>query len=229
MCGRYTLIMLADIQRLFPWLSKSPDHGGARYNIAPSQSVAAITDGDPGHLQSLHWGFIPHWAKDPAIGNRMINARAETLAEKPAFRDAFRSRHCVIPADGFYEWRRDAAGAKTPMHIRLKSGKCFGFAGLWEDWHDDDGHAIRSCTIITTRANALLKDIHDRMPVILRESDWSRWLGPSTDPAKDFADILAPFPADEMEAYPVSPAVNSPSRDVPNLVERVEPFPTSLF
>ena len=229
MCGRYTLIMLADIQRLFPWLAAPPGTLGSRYNIAPSQAIPAITNADPHHLQLMRWGLIPRWAKDPTIGNTLINARAETLAEKPSFKEAFRLRRCVIPADGFYEWRKDAVGAKTPMHIRLKCGRWFGFAGLWEEWRDPEGQIVRSCTIITTRANELLKPIHDRMPVILRERDWQRWLDPTSDPAEDLRDLLEPFPAGEMEAFAVSHAVNSPAVDSPSLVKPQEPFPTSLF
>ncbi|HSU66406.1 MAG TPA: SOS response-associated peptidase, partial [Tepidisphaeraceae bacterium] len=163
MCGRYTLFRLEQLLKNFPWLAIPPGIG-PRYNIAPTQPVLAVANDRPDRLDLFHWGLIPSWAKDPAIGNRMINARGETLAEKPAFRTALQRRRCLIPADGFYEWRRDADGGKTPMYLRMKSGDPFMFAGLWESWHDPGRSELRSCTIITTTPNSLVESIHDRMP-----------------------------------------------------------------
>src|SRR5687767_7448984 len=168
MCGRYMLIRLADFTNLYPWILPSDQDAPARFNIAPTQSVAVVTNLPEPNIDYFHSGLIPSWAKDPGIGNRMINARAETLAEKPAFRTALRRRRCLVPADGFYEWKKDPGGkTKTPMYIGMKSGGVFAFAGLWETWHAPDGSVLPSCTLITTQPNELMADIHDRMPVII--------------------------------------------------------------
>jgi putative SOS response-associated peptidase YedK len=161
------------------------------------------------------WGLIPSWAKDPAIGSRMINARGETLAEKPSFRSAFRRRRCLIPADGFYEWQQvPGHKTKTPMYIRLKSGEPFAFAGLWESWNAPDGSNILSCTIITTSPNALMQPIHNRMPVILPASAYAQWLEPGEQNPADLQPLLQAYPPEEMTAYPVSTLVNRPENDV---------------
>jgi putative SOS response-associated peptidase YedK len=165
------------------------------------------------------WGLIPSWAKDTQIGNRMINARAETLAEKPAFRAAFRRRRCLVLADGFYEWRADAlTKRKTPMYIQLESREPFGFAGLWEIWTSRDGSEVRSCTIITTEPNQLITPIHNRMPVIIPPDNYEQWLAPQELPLQQLQSMLVPYPAGEMVAYPVSRLVNSPENDVPDCV-----------
>ena len=215
MCGRFTLTVDPDeLQEAFPWAA-IPQGFAPRYNIAPSQPVAVITNSADKRLDFYSWGLIPSWAKDPAIGNRLINARAETLVEKPSFRTAFRRRRCLIPADGFYEWRADAGSkSKTPYYIRLKSQQPFAFAGLWEIWNSPDGSEIRSCTIITTTPNELMQVIHNRMPVILPLDDYAKWLDPGEPRPEMLQNLLRSYPADEMVAYPVSKLVNSPQNDV---------------
>ena len=228
MCGRFTLHhTLEELEERFaaeiavPWVAEA----GPRYNIAPTQNILVVTQNGARHLQGCHWGLIPSWAKDPAIGNKMINARAETLAEKPSFRTALSRRRCLIPADGFYEWQNAAAdlpsgkkAPRTPMHIRLQDGGLFAFAGLWDEWHAPDGSPLRSCTIITTAPNAVTAPIHDRMPVILHPEDEALWLDRSITNASDLLPLLIPYPADAMEAYAVSRSVNAPTMDDPELI-----------
>jgi putative SOS response-associated peptidase YedK len=164
--------------------------------------------------------LIPSWAKDPEIGSRLINARSETLAEKPSFRSAFRRRRCLILADGFYEWKTiPGEKSKLPMFIHLKNGKVFAFAGLWEIWSAPDGSEIRSCTIITTQPNEMMQSIHNRMPVILPINAYKDWLDPEERTPESLSQWLAPYPAGEMEAYPVSKLVNSPQNDVPECIQ----------
>ena len=168
----------------------------------------------------MRWGLIPHWAKNASIGNRMINARAETVAEKPAFRDALRRRRCLVLADGFYESQR-AGGAKRPMRIVMQSGEPFAFAGLRPVWKDSDGNRIPSCAIITTVANDLLAPIHDRMPVILPRDMEEFWLDPSIDGPRALGSVLNPYPDEEMEAFEVSTLVNSAANDGPEVIARI--------
>jgi putative SOS response-associated peptidase YedK len=177
-----------------------------RYNVAPTQQVGVVRQIDPNQRQLayMQWGLIPHWAKDPKIGSQMINARAETAAEKPAFRDAFRRRRCLVVADGFYEWKKTGGKTKQPYYIRMKDARPFGFAGLWERWGE-----LETCTILTTSPNELCAPLHDRMPVILGTSDYGRWLDPSQTDAAELQPLLAPYPADEMLAEPVSTRVNN--------------------
>ncbi len=168
MCGRFTLTTSPEQLRAAFYGLSVPDQVQPRYNIAPTQPVAVVANDDKFQMDFFIWGLIPSWAKDPAIGSRMINARAETLAEKPSFRAAFRRRRCLVLADGFYEWRQEPGQrSKTPMYIKLKSGEPFAFAGLWENWNSPDGSNVLSCTIITTEPNSLMQSIHNRMPVIL--------------------------------------------------------------
>jgi putative SOS response-associated peptidase YedK len=188
----------------------------ARYNCAPSQNLAVITNVEPGTLDYFRWGLIPSWAREMSVGSKMINARAETILEKPSFKNAFRHRRCLIPATGFFEWRRDKE--RTPFNIRLKTHAPFCFAGLWDQWKTPEGETLRTFTIITTTPNELMADIHDRMPVILHTADEPRWLGMEGDGT--VADLLRPYPAEFMEAYPVSKLVNSPSNDTPGVLER---------
>lgn len=219
MCGRFTLTTdPGQLQESFPWLS-IPNGITPRYNIAPTQPVAVVPNDGKNRLDFFNWGLIPSWAKDPSIGNKMINARAETLQEKPSFRSAFRRRRCLILADGFFEWRQDAgAKSKTPMYIRLKSEKPFALAGLWERWDSPDGSKILSCTIITTEPNELMRPIHNRMPVILPESAYPAWLSPEEmDPAA-LQPLLVPFTSEAMLAFPISRLVNSPENDVPEVI-----------
>lgn len=214
MCGRFTLTADPnDLREAFPWLN-IPIDVLPRYNVAPSQPVAVIPNDGKNSLDYYVWGLIPSWAKDPSIGNRMINARAETLTDKPSFRNAFRRRRCLILADGFYEWKSvPAQKNKTPMYIHLKGKKPFVFAGLWEDWNPPDGSRVLSCTIITTEPNELLKEIHNRMPVILPESAYQTWLEPGEPNLAALQSLLQPYPADQMHAYPVSTLVNSPANE----------------
>jgi putative SOS response-associated peptidase YedK len=193
---------------------------GPRYNIAPAQSVIVVGDDGKRFLKPMRWGMIPSWAKDPSIGNRMINARAETLAEKPAFRAALKKRRCLIPADGFYEWQK-LGQVKQPVRIVLKSREPFGFAGLWEQWMSPDGEGILSCTIITTEANELLKPIHNRMPVILMQDVEAVWLDPKIQEPEKLLPLLRQHPSDELEFYPVSREVNSPAVDKPSNIEPI--------
>ena len=230
MCGRYTLVNLAHLTQLFPWITEPPVDVPARYNIAPSQPILAVANDKPDRYDFFLWGLIPSWAKDPKIGNTMCNARGETLASKNAFKNAYKRRRCLIPADGFYEWKLNPdAKTKQPMYIRLRGGKPFALAGLWEYWADDKGNEIRSATIITTRPNPLMATMHDRMPVMLSARDFDRWLRKDDVPAEELDDLIKPYPDDEMEAYPVSKTVNSPRNDGPELIERVEPEKTTLF
>jgi putative SOS response-associated peptidase YedK len=222
MCGRFTLTTELDrLEARFVFraanLSFSP-----RYNIAPSQSVLTVLDSEGEHRAGLlRWGLIPSWAKDPAIGDRMINARAETVAEKPSFRRALQKRRCLILADGFYEWRKEGR-TKTPMFIALKSHEPFAFAGLWETWKPPTGEPIHSCTIITTSPNPLMASIHDRMPVILPRTAESLWLDRTVADPQALLPLLAPYPAELMEAYAVSPLVNSPRNNTPACIEPLE-------
>jgi putative SOS response-associated peptidase YedK len=189
----------------------------ARYNCAPTQDLLVITNRERPDFEFFRWGLIPFWAKDKSIGSKMINARAETIEEKPSFRNIFRRQRCLVPATGFFEWRRDKV--KTPFNIRLKGGVPFTFAGLWDQWGSADGETICSFTIITTSANELVSQIHDRMPVILHPADENRWLSPGQDPV--LKDLLKPFPEDMMEMFPVSPLVNSPYHDVPEVLSPI--------
>lgn len=221
MCGRFTLTSdPAAIQAAFPGV-EVPDTLVSRYNIAPTQAVAVLRNTGTNKVELLRWGLIPSWAKDPAIGSRLINARAETLAEKPAFRHAFRRRRCLVLADGFYEWRQDpepGSRGKTPLYFRLKSGRPFAFAGLWEEWRTPEGELWPTCTIITTTPNSLLENVHTRMPVILQPEFRARWLDPEEQDVVSLGQVLRPYPAEEMEGYPVSRQVNDPKNDVPALV-----------
>ena len=222
MCGRYTLITLADLVNCFPWITTMPEQIAPRYNIAPSQPILIVANDDKFKFDHALWGLIPSWAKDPAIGSRMINARAETLDEKPAFRNALKRRRCLIPADGFYEWRKEKAGGKTPMRIHRRDNKPFAFAGLWELWADDKGNEVRSATIVTTEPNDLVRPIHDRMPAIVDPADYDKWLAAEPlDPA-DAKPLLKPYPANQLTAEPVSRLVNNPKADVPDCIKPVE-------
>ena len=216
MCGRYTLtIDIKTVAEKFgvpASLDTSP-----RYNIAPTQEVVSVMRNGTSHLARLRWGLIPSWAKDESIGSRMINARAETLTEKPSFKGLLRSKRCLIVADGFYEWKQEN-GSKIPMYMTLKSGEPFAFAGLWDLWKSPDGEHIRSCTIITTEPNDLVAPIHNRMPAILLPGAYADWLDPDMRDEQALSHWLAPYPAEEMTARPVSRLVNDPKRDSPELI-----------
>jgi putative SOS response-associated peptidase YedK len=222
MCGRFTLTADPDdLQKAFPDLS-FPAQSAARYNVAPSQPILAVANDGRNMADFFVWGLIPSWAKDPSIGNRMINARAETLAEKPAFRGSYKYKRCLILADGFYEWKAEPGRkTKTPYFIRLVSGQPFAFAGLWDSWDSPDGSQIKSATIVTTEPNSLMASLHNRMPVILAPSGYTQWLDPSPRRAEDLQPLLKPFPAEQMTAFPVSTLVNTPANDRPELIQPV--------
>jgi putative SOS response-associated peptidase YedK len=219
MCGRFALTVdPADLQDTFPGFI-FPAQTAPRFNIAPSQAILALPNDGTGNADFLTWGLIPSWAKDPSIGNRLINARAETLAEKPAFRSSYKYRRCLIFADGFFEWQVQAESRiKIPHFIRLKSGAAFAFAGLWDHWQSPDGSEVRSAAIITTTPNELIAPIHNRMPVILSKNAYAQWLESSPQHPEQLQPLLRPYPAGELTAYPVSPMVNSPANDRPEIV-----------
>jgi putative SOS response-associated peptidase YedK len=226
MCARFTLVTpaeeLAEAFQLEEIPSLEP-----RYNIAPTQPIAAVRRDErrgKREFTSLRWGLIPSWAKDLKIGARMINARAETLSEKPAFREAFRERRCLIPADGFYEWRR-VGSKKQPFYFRLRGGKPFAFAGLWERW-EGQGAAVESCTLLTTDANDLLRPVHERMPVILDRKDYEMWLDSSVRGTERLQPLLKPYPQKEMDSYAVGLRVNSSKNDDPACIEPLAPLLT---
>lgn len=223
MCGRYTLSTPGEVIAELFELPEAPAVE-ARYNVAPTQEVAAVRvdeAGAPRRFVRLRWGLVPHWADDPAIGNRMINARAETAAEKPAFRTSFRKKRCLVLADGFYEWQKVPGGAKQPWYYRLKSDEPFAFAGLWARWNrgGDGEDPIESCTILTTDSNELVRRVHPRMPVILDPANLDLWLDPEVSGRERLEAVLGPFDPSRMIAYPVSRRVNSPATDDPSLVE----------
>ena len=226
MCGRFTTTNAdpEQIKETFD-LKETPSSEDLtpRYNVAPSQDIAVVAhdENNDNKLGFMRWGLIPSWAKDPKIGHKMINARGETVHEKPSFRAAFKKRRCLIVADGFYEWRKNPDGSKTPMYIRLASGEPFGFAGLWERWENPhSGTLVTTTTIITTSANDLVRDIHERMPVIIPRDMFTTWLSREMQDTDELRHLLIPYPADVMTAYPVSKKVNSPNNDSPDLIER---------
>ena len=220
MCGRFSLKAdLEDIQSRFELFQGDLAHSPS-YNIAPTQPVLAVTNGDGRTASHLRWGLIPSWSKSAAAGNRLINARAETVAERPSFRTGLARRRCLILADGCYEWQR-IGNAKRPIRIVLASGQPFAFAGLWESWRGPDGGVIRSCTVITTEANDLVRPIHDRMPVILPREMEPFWLDHDVQDPPALAQVLVPYPSGLMDSYEVSSLVNRPGNDGPEVIEPV--------
>ena len=221
MCGRFSLTAdLGELARRFEfegnWSELEPN-----YNVAPTQDVLAVVGSENNRRGGfMRWGLIPQWARSASIGSRMINARAETVAQKPAFRSAFRRRRCLIPADGFYEWQ-GVGKAKRPMRIEMESGEPFAFAGLWAVWKDPEGNAVPSCTIITTEANELLRPIHPRMPVILPREMEDFWLDRDVNDAAALSDVLMPYPSDLMKTYQVSTLVNSARNNSPEILTPV--------
>jgi putative SOS response-associated peptidase YedK len=219
MCGRFTLTVdPAELQDTFSNYT-FPSRFAPRFNIAPSQPVLAIPNDGTNTADFFIWGLIPMWAKDPSIGNRLINARGETIAEKPSFRGSFKHKRCLILADGFYEWKASPVKkTKTPYFIHMKDRSPFAFAGLWDAWESPDGSSIRTCTIITTEPNELMATLHNRMPVILHPRDHAKWLDASHQTPENLLTLIKPYPADAMSAHPVSTLVNNPSNDSPELV-----------
>jgi putative SOS response-associated peptidase YedK len=222
MCGRFTLTVdTAGLQQAFPQFTPPPGPKmPPRYNIAPTQPIAVVPNKGKNQVELMVWGLIPSWAKDPKIGNQMINARGETIAEKPAFRSAYKRRRCLIFADGFYEWRKEGK-IKIPTYIRLRDddgvvGAPFAMAGLWETWND-----IATCTIITTEANEFMKTMHDRMPVILPSDCYEEWLDPAERPAEKLQHLIAQYPAKYFVSHAVSTAVNNAKHDAPDCIASV--------
>ena len=213
MCGRFAFYSPSEATAALFGVASSMEVP-PRYNIAPTQTVAAIRNGDEGReLTMLRWGLVPFWAKDPSIGNRMINARAETVAEKPAYRAAFRHRRCIVLADGFYEWRKQG-DAKTPYFISLASGEPFALAGLWENWTDkESGESLQTTTLITTEANAFMRELHHRMPVILEPCSADEWLAGSVEPLEQAADRTL-----GLKAWPVDRRVNNARNEGAELI-----------
>ncbi|HXQ31970.1 MAG TPA: SOS response-associated peptidase [Steroidobacteraceae bacterium] len=221
MCGRFafhspheTVVQLFAVPRAAPDIAP-------RWNIAPTSEVAAVRVAGDGRreLVSLHWGLVPSWAKERAIGQRMINARAETLLEKPAFRSAFRRRRCLVLADGYYEWRV-VTGGKQPYYVHAASGLPFGMAALWETWHDlENNEPLESCVIVTRESSGVVREIHGRMPVIIPPESYAIWLDPANEDVAALATLLTAEPGAELVAHPVSRRVNSPRSEGAELVE----------
>ncbi|NJK74406.1 MAG: SOS response-associated peptidase [Microcoleus sp. SU_5_6] len=223
MCGRFTLNTSGQIIAEFFKIAEIPDIK-PRYNIAPSQAVATVTfesEKMQRQFQFMRWGLIPSWAKDAKIGNRTINARSETVAEKPAFRSAIKHRRCLIIADGFYEWQQQGK-TKQPYYFQMADSKPFAFAGLWENWESPEGENITSCSIITTEANETVKPVHDRMPVILYEGNWEQWLDPSINKSQQVLSLLKPYDPTAMKGKAVSAIVNNPKRESPECIQAIE-------
>ncbi len=218
MCGRYTLVPTENVAGRFnvddQQLPLLP-----RYNVAPTQPMPVVVRNSPNRIVEMQWGLIPSWSKEPQVKFSTINARAETLTTSPVFRGPFKSRRCLVPASGFYEWRKTSQG-KQPFYIRLHGGELFAFAGLYDVWRDAEGNELYSYTIITTKPNDVVASIHNRMPVILQRDDEDTWLSKNADPEQLRA-LLAPYPADAMEAYTVSRAVNNPANESAELMQPV--------
>jgi putative SOS response-associated peptidase YedK len=221
MCGRYTYFPREFSYLRVAWNVDEIFGLMPRYNIAPSQEAPVIVQADSKRkIELFRWGLIPWWARDPAIGKKMINARAKTLAKKPAFRGLLGNRRCLVLADGFYDWRKEGKG-KVPMHFKLKSGEPFTFAGLWDIWKHPDGSLLRTYTIVTTEPNDVLRPIHNRMPAMLSNDDGQKWLAVDDEIAHALT-LLKPYPPQMMEGYDMSPLVNNPRNDLPECVRPVE-------
>jgi putative SOS response-associated peptidase YedK len=235
MCGRFVAASTPD--DIANYFEAEPPEAALEpnYNVAPTTDVYAVmSDGGVRRVEAFHWGLVPHWAKDPKVGSRMINARAETLAEKSAFKSAFTKRRVLVPADGFYEWKKAAAGApkknKQPYFIHRPDGEPFAFAGLWAVWRgSEDGDSLRSTTIITTEANEAMAPLHDRMPVILPRSRWDEWLDPANNDLDTLGKLLVPAPPELIEAHPVSTDVNNVRNRGPHLMDPIDPDAETLF
>jgi putative SOS response-associated peptidase YedK len=214
MCGRYSFILEDEmIKERFVVTVRSAIYK-ARYNCAPGQKLAVISNENPGELSLYRWGMVPFWAKEQKIGYKLINARSESVLEKPSFKIPFRSRRCLVLSDGFYEWRKEPV--KTPFRILRKDGAAFAMAGIWDKWTSPEGEEIRSYSILTTTANSLMAKIHDRMPVILDRETERRWI--ENTPAEALVEFLKPCPSSSLVAFPVSSLVNSPKNDSPELI-----------
>jgi len=231
MCGRFVAATDADGLARFFVVDERRDEGlEPSWNVAPTQRVPTVVEHEGVRaLTAFRWGLVPHWADDPRIGNKMINARAETAARKPAFRDAVRRRRCLIPADGFYEWQQRADGSKVPHFVHRRDGDPMAFAGLWAVWREpeapEDAEPLRTCTIVTTEAGPDLAALHERQPVVLEPGAWGAWLDRGVREAEQVQDLLGPSAPGTLTAYPVSREVNTPRTNHPRLLERVEADP----
>ncbi len=224
MCGRYSLTSsLSELAQRFEFDGDRDDFR-PRYNVSPTQQVLTVVGGEPRRAGFMRWGLIPSWSKDGPSSRPLINARAETVAEKPSFRDSLKRRRCLVLADGFYEWQK-VGDAKRPMRVTMRTGEPFAFAGLWSKWTDSEGISISSCAVITTAANDLLTPIHHRMPVILSEEVEDLWLDTALDDSQTLTQFLEPYPEDALEAYEVSPLVNSASNDIPEVTAPLPQLP----
>jgi len=228
MCGRFTLTLdPVELRQAFD-LGEFPEEWIPRYNIAPTQPVAVVADATTRKVEFMRWGLVPSWAKDLAIGSKLINARSETIAEKPSFRSAFAKRRCLIMADGFYEWQKTGPKSPSiPYYIHMEDSAPFMFAGLWEFWRSPEGDGLTTCTIITTAANARVAPIHDRMPVIFNPQTAWDWLNPLA-PEK-LTEMLQPYPAEEMVAYRVSRMVNDGNKDSSALIKPTTEWGSEVF
>lgn len=217
MCARYSFFSVQVFQQEF---DLEPEGIEPHFNIAPTDVVPAIVDvGNGMELTMMQWGLVPSWAKDPSIGQKLINARADTVSEKPSFRTAIKKRRCLLPADGFFEWK-GPKGHKQPYFIRMRSRKPFALAGLWEYWESGEG-ALVSCTVVTTEPNELVSTIHTRMPVIIGHDDFARWLDPCMQSVESLLPLFAPYPSGEMEMFPVTKSMSNPGYESPSIVEPV--------
>jgi len=220
MCGRFTFTLVeAEAKKRFKIQTILADHQ-PRYNIAPTQNIPVVVSDQDGNrvLEEMRWGLIPFWAKDAKIGNRMINARSETVAEKRSFKRLLTGRRCLVPADGFYEWKKEGKN-KIPLRVTLKDNQAFAFAGLWDSWKNPQGQTVNSCTILTCQPNSFIKKIHHRMPVILSTKAEKLWLDSSVIDQAKLTKVLVPCPANDLKAYSVSTLVNSPRYDGPECVK----------
>ena len=222
MCGRFTLTLEASEIQLELGIGDVPENWHPRYNIAPSQDIAIIKNTEASKISWARWGLVPSWAKDIKMGQRLINARGETIQEKPSYRNAFKSRRCVVLADGFYEWKKGVKNQKSqPFYFYLPGKKLFGLAGLWETWQSkSDETVLQTCTIITCEANELVSKVHERMPVIFTKEQIWKWLD-EKDPAL-LQNLLIPYSSDEMMTFPVGSMVNNPSYDLVNCIQPIE-------
>jgi putative SOS response-associated peptidase YedK len=219
MCGRFALVANGEVVAEQFSLLSAPQLA-PRYNIAPTQPVAAVRVNATGarELTHFYWGLIPQWAKDIKMASRMINARAETISEKPSYRSPFKYRRCLVPVSGFYEWQKLSSGEKQPMYIQEADGSLLGIAGIYEHWSSPDGSEIDSVSLLTTRPNKFMADIHNRMPVIIEPADYNTWLDPQNNGSDLLLHLLRPYPSERMTAYPVSTLVNNPRNDVADCI-----------
>jgi putative SOS response-associated peptidase YedK len=228
MCGRYRLSRRRQLVEEYFGAASEEYEWGPRYNVAPSQPVPVIRQDarEPARrLSKMRWGLVPSWSTDPSIGYKTINARSETVATTPSFREPFKSQRCLIPADGFYEWKREGK-TKQPYCFEVNGGELFAFAGLWDKWINLQGEVIESCTILTTTPNTLLADFHDRMPVILSPDNYDLWLGPAFRNTASVSEVLLPFDSAMMRCYPVSTRVNQVQNDDPDCAKPVDRAPS---